>query len=49
MKKLSTLTLGLLFAAGSAFAQSNDATVDQTGDNNDATVNQIGTLNSSGH
>ena len=40
MKKLSTLTLGLLFAAGSAFAQSNDATVGQTGNDNDATVEQ---------
>lgn len=42
MKKLSILTLGLFFAAGSAFAQSNDATVDQAGDDNGATVTQSG-------
>ncbi|WP_340104016.1 hypothetical protein [Rhodohalobacter sp. 8-1] len=45
MKKLSTLTLGLLFAAGSAFAQSNDATVDQSGDYNTSTVDQSGNGN----
>lgn len=45
MKKLSTLTLGLLFAAGSAFAQSNDASVEQNGDNHDAQVTQSGELN----
>lgn len=47
MKKLSTLTLGLLFAAGSAFAQSNDATVDQIGNDNDATVEQTNSGNNS--
>ncbi|WP_340104128.1 hypothetical protein [Rhodohalobacter sp. 8-1] len=41
MKKLSTLTLGLFFAAGSAFAQSNEATVSQAGDQNEATIQQV--------
>jgi hypothetical protein len=45
MKKLSILTLGLFFAAGSAFAQSNDATVDQTGDYHEASIEQSGELN----
>lgn len=45
MKKLSTLTLGLLFAAGTAFAQNNDATVDQAGDFHEATITQTGELN----
>src|SRR6056297_1126732 len=42
MKKLLTLSTALLFTAGAAFAQSNDATLTQTGDDNDATVEQIG-------
>lgn len=41
MKKLGTLTLGLFFAAGSAFAQSNDATVNQAGDQNEVTIQQV--------
>jgi hypothetical protein len=46
MKKLLTLSTALLFTAGAAFAQSNDAVVTQTGDENDATVEQIGSANS---
>lgn len=45
MKKLTTLSIALFIAAGSAFAQSNDATVDQVGNNNSATVDQVGDLN----
>lgn len=45
MKTLLTLTTALLFTAGSAFAQSNDATVDQIGNDNESTIGQTGTLN----
>jgi hypothetical protein len=45
MKKLSTFSVAFLFTAGIAFAQSNDATVDQDGDNNQATVEQVGSMN----
>jgi hypothetical protein len=41
MKKLATLTIGFFFAAGSAFAQSNEASVSQSGDQNEATIQQV--------
>jgi hypothetical protein len=46
MKKLTTLLVAMLFTAGMAFAQSNNATVDQQGVSNDTQVDQQGTLNS---
>ena len=45
MKTLLTLTTALLFTAGSAFAQSNDATVDQIGNDNDSEITQSGLSN----
>lgn len=45
MKKLLTLSTALLFTAGAAFAQSNDAAVSQNGDDNDAAVEQLGSGN----
>jgi hypothetical protein len=42
MKKLMTLLFVLVFAGSTAFAQNNDATVDQIGYDNDAEVEQIG-------
>jgi len=45
MKKLTTLTIALFFTAGMAFAQSNDATVDQVGSDNDASISQVGSDN----
>ncbi|MCA1806652.1 MAG: hypothetical protein LC687_02140 [Actinobacteria bacterium] len=45
MKKLTTLLVAMLFTAGMAFAQSNDATIDQVGDANDADIEQLGTSN----
>jgi len=45
MKKLTTLLFMLLFTAGMAFAQSNDATIDQVGDDHDATITQSGLSN----
>lgn len=48
MKKLATLTLGFFLAAGSAFAQSNDATVDQTGDQNEVSIQQVYQADGSG-
>jgi len=45
MKKLTTLLVAMLFTAGMAFAQSNDATIDQVGDDHDATITQAGSLN----
>jgi len=41
MKKLTTLLAAFIFTAGMAFAQNNDATVDQTGDDNEAQVDQV--------
>ena len=41
MKKLATLSIALLFSAGSVFAQSNDATVEQDGSSLDATITQL--------
>jgi len=46
MKKLTILLVAMLFSAGMAFAQSNDATVDQQGIWNDTQVDQQGALNS---
>lgn len=46
MKKLLTLSTALLFTAGAAFAQSNDATLSQDGDDNEATIEQMGASNS---
>lgn len=46
MKKLLTLSTALLFTAGAAVAQSNDASVSQDGDDNDATIEQVGSGNS---
>lgn len=45
MKTLLTLTTALLFTAGSAFAQTNDASIDQVGDDHDATITQAGSMN----
>lgn len=45
MKKLTTITIALLFATGSAYAQNNDASTTQTGDDNDALVEQVGISN----
>ena len=47
MKKLTTLTVTLFFAAGITFAQNNGATVNQTGNGNNATVEQTGQLHQS--
>ncbi len=41
MKTLLTLTTALLFTTGAAFAQSNDATVDQVGNQNEVTITQV--------
>lgn len=46
MKTLLTITTALLFTAGSAFAQSNDASISQTANSSDATVTQTGADNS---
>lgn len=46
MKKLLTLSTALLFTAGAAFAQSNNAALNQDGDNNEASIEQLGTTNS---
>lgn len=45
MKTLLTLTTALLFTAGSAFAQTNDASIDQVGDDHEATITQAGSMN----
>lgn len=45
MKKAIIITLAFLFAAVSAFAQSNEAVLSQSGDNNDANIEQIGSMN----
>ena len=45
MKKLSILIVAFLFTAGMAFAQSNDATIDQVGDDHEAMIDQIGFSN----
>ncbi|MCA1807571.1 MAG: hypothetical protein LC687_06970 [Actinobacteria bacterium] len=45
MKKLTTLLVAMLFTAGMAFAQSNDATIDQVGDDHEAMIEQIGFSN----
>lgn len=45
MKTLLTLTTALLFTAGSAFAQTNDASIDQLGDDHEATISQTGAMN----
>ncbi|MFO7846523.1 MAG: curlin repeat-containing protein [Balneolaceae bacterium] len=45
MKTLLTLSTALLFTAGSAFAQSNDASIDQVGDDHEATITQAGEMN----
>jgi len=45
MKKLTILLAAFLFTAGMAFAQNNDATVDQTGNDNQATATQSGSDN----
>ncbi|SHF32839.1 Curlin associated repeat-containing protein [Fodinibius roseus] len=42
MKKLTTLLFVLLFTSSLAFAQSNEATIDQNGDSHEATVTQTG-------
>jgi minor curlin subunit len=42
MKKLSTLLVAFLFTTGMAFAQDNDATTNQDGDNLEATIEQVG-------
>ncbi|WP_165779083.1 hypothetical protein [Rhodohalobacter barkolensis] len=45
MKKLSILTVAFLFTAGMAFAQSNEATIDQEGEDHEAMIEQIGFSN----
>ena len=45
MKKLTTLLFVLVFASSMAFAQNNNASIDQTNDLNDATVTQTGMQN----
>lgn len=45
MKKLTTLLVMLLFTAGMAIGQNNEATIDQVGDDNNAEIEQIGSLN----
>ena len=45
MKKLTTLLFVLVFASSMAFAQNNDASVDQTGDDHEAEIEQIGSTN----
>lgn len=45
MKTLLTITTALLFTAGSAFAQSNNASIDQVGDDHEATITQTGAMN----
>lgn len=45
MKKLTTLITIMLFAVGMAFAQTNDATIDQIGDDHESTITQVGSLN----
>lgn len=46
MKKLTTLSIALLFAAGSAFAQNNEATATQEVDDSEITIDQAGSSNS---
>jgi len=45
MKKLTTLIAAFLFTTGMAFAQNNDATSTQNGNDNEVTISQIGNLN----
>ena len=45
MKKLLTLAFAFVFMTGVAFAQNNDASISQAGDDHDATINQVGQLN----
>lgn len=45
MKKLTTLLFVLVFASSMAFAQNNDATVDQTGNDHEASISQMGQMN----
>lgn len=45
MKKLTTLLLVILFTSGMAFAQSNNATIDQIGDDHESTITQVGSMN----
>lgn len=47
MKKLTTLLVALFVTAGMAYAQSNDASIDQVGDDHIATIDQTGLLNTS--
>jgi len=46
MKKLSTLLIALFFTAGMAFAQNNEATIEQLGNGYEGTINQLGDGNS---
>jgi hypothetical protein len=45
MKKLTTLLFVLVFAGTTAFAQNNEATVDQIGNDHEADIEQIGYSN----
>jgi len=45
MKKVTTILAAFLFTAGMAFAQNNEATVDQIGDDHDAAITQTGEIN----
>jgi hypothetical protein len=46
MKKLTTLSIALLFSAGAAFAQSNDATATHEVNDSEITIDQAGSSNS---
>lgn len=45
MKKTSTFLAAFLFTAGMAFAQSNEATATQEGNNNEVSISQVGASN----
>jgi len=45
MKRLTTLLAAFLFTTGMVFAQSNDATINQVGDDHEAEIEQVGLTN----
>ncbi|PWD97809.1 curlin repeat-containing protein [Marinilabilia rubra] len=47
MKKLFLIVGVLAMSAGVVFAQGNDASIDQTGDDHSATIEQVGSMNES--
>lgn len=46
MKNILTLFFAFVFSSGLAFAQNNDASLSQNGNDNDAVIEQFGSLNS---